>query len=523
MSIRPSYSSTGPSNLGRPDAGRGGAGRPGAGTANAGRINTGSSRGGATNASRMNPDNCHIGLSGAAQPGEKYNGAKPINTSRPGAGPSTADPLDRGRHPNNRSVTQPSFKQPPFASPSSKVETPIKSTDTGPVRLPCTYPKCEKYFTTKRDMSTHKLLEHEYCDRCDEDYADEERLLLHKIISPKHIVCPVCGVDFRSTGGRDVHIRQNHRAEQSIDCRGCTKTFKSASALMGHIEENGCRRIPRARLLQQQETRLMIAEILDGDRPIHPDDIDDNDGGVMLDGTPVKSPVSPRSPKANAQKSPMPSPNAQKVKSSPLSQQVPGSPSTCHSHTTEESMVTATSRMPVTDADDEIVPHRTAIELEKDKSLEWDLFGRPDATAGDILRRIDPDWDASKFLNMAGSRFVCHCRVSYRLQEDFEAHMLEKVRDKKPLGCPYCFRNFKRSADLVSHIESGSNRCSMSSGALHSQVVDQLTGGVVRVAGRLPDGTIKYEAGNVEPLYEPDHETTLVGVDSSYRMANVEW
>lgn len=57
-------------------------------------------------------------------------------------------------------------------------------------------------------MDIHKITEHEYCERCDEDFPDEERLLLHKIISVKHIVCPVCGLEFRSSGGRDVHIRQ---------------------------------------------------------------------------------------------------------------------------------------------------------------------------------------------------------------------------------------------------------------------------------------------------------------------------
>ncbi|RAH87676.1 C2H2 finger domain protein, partial [Aspergillus japonicus CBS 114.51] len=363
-----------------------------------------------------------------------------------------------------------------------------------PTRVSCTYAKCGKHFPSKRDMDIHKITEHEYCERCDEDFPDEERLLLHKITSVKHIVCPVCGLEFRSSGGRDVHIRQNHRAEQTIKCRGCTTTFKSASALMQHIESNGCRRIPRERLLQQQETRLMIAEILDGDRPIRPEDIDNDDGGVMLDGTPLKSPGIPSSP----------------------------------SNMTEKSMATAMSRLSLNEADADasdraLVPLPTATELEQDQTMEWSLFGKPVASAGEILQKITPGWDSSKFLNMCRTRYVCHCRVSYKRVEDFETHIIEEMRDKKPLGCPRCFRNFKRSSDLVAHMETGSTRCSVASGSAYHQVLDQLTGGVVRVAGTLQDGTIRYEAGNVEPLYEPDNETTLAGIDTSYTFKSPVW
>lgn len=59
-------------------------------------------------------------------------------------------------------------------------------------------------------MKRHKESEpeHEYCSRCDVDFADEMRFLVHKLRSEKHIACPVCGLDFRSAGGRDGHIRQ---------------------------------------------------------------------------------------------------------------------------------------------------------------------------------------------------------------------------------------------------------------------------------------------------------------------------
>lgn len=79
-----------------------------------------------------------------------------------------------------------------------------------PKTVLCTFPDCPCRFNTIGEMKKHKSCapEHEYCARCDEDFENEERHLIHKIKSNKHIVCPICSVDFRSEGGRDGHIRQ---------------------------------------------------------------------------------------------------------------------------------------------------------------------------------------------------------------------------------------------------------------------------------------------------------------------------
>jgi hypothetical protein len=48
----------------------------------------------------------------------------------------------------------------------------------------------------------------------------------------------------------------------------------------------------------------------------------------------------------------------------------------------------------------------------------------------------------------------------------------------------------------------------MSGGNYFGQLMDELTGGVIQVAGYNADGTVKYEAGELEL-----QETTTVGVD----------
>ena len=77
-------------------------------------------------------------------------------------------------------------------------------------RVKCTYADCMKTFPTEKDMRRHKINapEHEYCNRCNTDCEDFKHLLRHKAISRRHIACAICGEDFRSAGGREIHVQQ---------------------------------------------------------------------------------------------------------------------------------------------------------------------------------------------------------------------------------------------------------------------------------------------------------------------------
>ena len=72
---------------------------------------------------------------------------------------------------------------------------------------PCPYEDCRLGFDNLKALRRHKTEKHEYCKKCDSDFKDFQDHLDHKIESSEHITCPVCGDDFRSTGGCDVHIR----------------------------------------------------------------------------------------------------------------------------------------------------------------------------------------------------------------------------------------------------------------------------------------------------------------------------
>ena len=75
-------------------------------------------------------------------------------------------------------------------------------------KVPCTYDDCTRGFTNVPDMKKHKAQDHEWCRICDVDCADDLAMLAHKVQSEMHICCDVCGEDFRSERGKELHMRQ---------------------------------------------------------------------------------------------------------------------------------------------------------------------------------------------------------------------------------------------------------------------------------------------------------------------------
>lgn len=74
--------------------------------------------------------------------------------------------------------------------------------------------------------------------------------------------------------------------------------------------------------------------------------------------------------------------------------------------------------------------------------------------------------------------------------------------------CPGCLKIFKSTAALVAHWESSSTKCDVSEGNLYAQIMDEVSGGMIQIAGYNDDGTMRYEAGKVDL-----QKKTTVGVD----------
>jgi hypothetical protein len=97
----------------------------------------------------------------------------------------------------------------PHLQLTSDAPTLAKTASMQQKGFPCTYATCKAVFEDKKAMIAHKINapEHEYCKRCKLDFNTDDELMLHKLVDPKHIVCPMCGDEFKSPGGRDIHIR----------------------------------------------------------------------------------------------------------------------------------------------------------------------------------------------------------------------------------------------------------------------------------------------------------------------------
>ncbi|PLB51193.1 putative C2H2 finger domain protein [Aspergillus steynii IBT 23096] len=382
-----------------------------------------------------------------------------------------------------------------------------------PTKVPCTYSSCLQTFDSVMQMQRHKIIDinHEYCKTCDEDFDDEETFLIHRIKSDKHIVCPICGLNFRSEGGRDGHIRQNHHTQQLLTCHGCKEKFRSASGLMRHLEADECPYISQGVILKQKSQKLMIKEALKAGEgspmPLIPDpaEADDVDGGVKV--------------KSLAEK------NREAMTNQPFAVNA--------SSAAHASADLATQHWPALSGSNNDLPRDlmslSGLEISssqgKDKSawksnaregpalggssLPGDRpFGISLPNAGQTLRLMDEHWQATNFLNSFSGQYVCPCGSSFSQRDEFEEHVLQKSRSKRVVQCPNCLRRFKTTAALIAHCESPSTRCDINNGDKYGQIIDELTGGLIQAVGYHADGTVKYEAGKFDLP-----KSTTVGVN----------
>ncbi|KAL4994342.1 hypothetical protein BDV10DRAFT_189150 [Aspergillus recurvatus] len=395
-------------------------------------------------------------------------------------------------------------------------------------RIKCTYPKCNFWFRTNKDMNKHKTTssEHEYCNKCDIDFETEEQLLIHKIKSNKHIVCPICGTDFGSEGGRDRHIRQFHRTAQNLTCSGCKSTFRSAAGLMRHIENGECIEIRPEHLLVEQQKKMMRKEALEiFIAPAVPSLVDmdaDDDGGVQLPMT--RSDINreamvnqpgrimakntyglvdrdwPKQGEETGLEDGMSdlmgfSTVAGNGKENEKNKNIPAWVGNGHNH------ISPGSALALESASGAGAGAKPASALGPSPSI-----GVPDA--GLDLARIYKDWNPSNFIDESTGEYVCACGKRCLAKETFEKHVLTKSQGARRMQCPNCLKIFKSTAAIIAHWESPSLKCDLSVTNIYAQIVDEVSGGMIQISGYNEDGTMRYEAGNLEV-----RKTKSIGVD----------
>lgn len=148
----------------------------------------------------------------------------------------------------------------------------------------CTYRDCDMSFKTEKAMRNHKKCsdEHDYCNKCNEDFDSHEDYAMHKIARPEEHgkACRVCGEEFKSESGLKRHIErvssnhtqnliaakqfQNHKVDQKLTCFGCQKSFYRACLFIEHLEFGHCNLITPTQFHGHIIHKHLITEFLKG-------------------------------------------------------------------------------------------------------------------------------------------------------------------------------------------------------------------------------------------------------------------
>ncbi|KAL4812751.1 hypothetical protein BDW67DRAFT_178426 [Aspergillus spinulosporus] len=326
------------------------------------------------------------------------------------------------------------------ASPKNKPKTMAP-----PPRVKCTYPNCDFWFQTDKDMRKHKavLSEHEYCNKCDIDFETEEHLLIHKIKSNKHIVCPICGIDFGSEGGRDRHIRQIRINRSEMNREAMANQPDSITA------KNTNRLIDR-HWPKLRETGL------------------ENGMGDLMNFSTVTG-----KGKDNEKNN----------------ETIPGWVSKGRNHTflgspSAVGSASASEAGAGTGADSKAESGaRAASDIGPPLSIGI-------SNAGVELARIYKDWNLGNFIDELTGEYVCACGKRCLTKEAFEKHVLTESQGARSMQCPNCLKIFKSTAAIIAHWESPSLKCDLSETNMYAQIVDEVSGGMIQTAGYNEDGTI---------------------------------
>ncbi|MCJ1393171.1 hypothetical protein MMC18_006043 [Xylographa bjoerkii] len=424
---------------------------------------------------------------------------------------------------------------------------------------PCPYEDCRLGFDTLKALRRHKIEKHEYCKKCDKDFKDFQDHLDHKIESSEHITCPVCGEDFRSTGGREFHIRTMHPNPQDLSCPGCGAKFVRAGSLIDHIEKNKCIRISvdqferyRAThaIKNAQLTALEFDEDEEGLFAILPDTesvggvdrvTEDGEGGDELASlTDATNTVATQDDEHSSSRTTM---------AAILAGQVDAIEGTSIGYTgrslnTEDfpalggSTVRKTAKAPTaTQAGPQAkIPawstpgstsHKVIVETAKLNSKKakqnsqsgTTRYSHPvltDMTTGSVpiksgltfsngqpVEAIDPtspnyNPDAFKTILDTWKCPYPRCGKSFPSRQAFTGHQSSQAHKGVDHRCPECLRIYQDATALTQHMEASSARCRIKLSKDYDKIVGMVSGGIIRVDGQHVDGTVRYDAGEPE-------------------------
>ncbi|KAJ5812936.1 hypothetical protein N7447_009959 [Penicillium robsamsonii] len=387
--------------------------------------------------------------------------------------------------------------------------------------VPCTFQDCRLSFKSVSEMQHHKANadRHSYCMKCDLDFPSQQTLHLHKIMSDRHFACPECCLELRSEAGLEVHMRNNHHEGREVACMGCGWKYKSASAVIKHIEDKECPvlslpyRACDGANCDFHGTTSVLTIGRDSPGPQYPpsetsSEDQDTDGGVLLDlSTPRmegKRPVRDSSEAIISRNdwlelgAPMTLVKGKAAGSTTVS---PGGIFIDDTHDVSMRHDSPFPSRGATHQLGEAGPSGSNLATQEAAPSGYARPIRCRATAHRKIQGVDPEsfWSAEK------GRYYCNCGSSFLFVTTFEYHLT--MEDETINDCPRCFKRFRTLAALVAHMEARYSKCAfrVTTGQIE-QELSEVTRGFAHIPRMIGDemepGEIAFDASS-----QPEHNT----------------
>ncbi|KXG47890.1 Zinc finger, C2H2 [Penicillium griseofulvum] len=338
---------------------------------------------------------------------------------------------------------------------------------------------------------------HSYCMKCDLDFPSQQTLHLHKIMSDRHFACPECCLELRSEPGLEVHMRNNHHEGRQVACMGCGSQYKSASAVIKHIEDKECPILSlpdKTRKGPNYDRGTASVLSMGRDSPGPPSDDSsedqDSDGGVLLDvSTPRMEGKRPVRDSNDATTSRDDWPELGVPMTSVQGQ--------AESITTEstggiviDDVFSASMRHGATEQLGQAGPSGSALTIRKAGASG---YGRPcRASAHHKIQGMDPE----RFWNADKGRYYCNCGASFLFLATFKYHLTMKDDDIN-----------ETFAALVAHMEARYSKCAfrVTAGQIE-QELSEVTRGLADISPMIGD---EMEPGEVasDVSSQPEHNS----------------
>ncbi|KAH8724085.1 hypothetical protein GQ44DRAFT_683881 [Phaeosphaeriaceae sp. PMI808] len=437
-------------------------------------------------------------------------------------------------------------------------------------RIKCTYDNCFELFDTVVVMKNHKRYsdEHDYCHKCDEDFADYEAYAFHKVSRPdKHNkACRVCGDEFKSLSGLNRHIELNHKVNQKLICIGCQKSFQRASHYTKHLEFGNCSVISTSQFHSHIVHKNLIEELHHREEALarfeqkqsrYDAAVDcEVEGGIKLEDTifedaeddivefkairPDTPPDAPLIPAAAMAYPPLQSQvghanekeaqfdlsmnvghmslnsdsKASTIKSSFASQGSTTEPDKSQVKVWGRREGRSINSVLFPDAKPALTPSEFSIAVHDDRKEQEGRFNIKNTHFWDPSSR---DFNLESFFDAVTSQYSCPfwCEQTFLILNDLKVHIKEDHRIAR-VKCPKCLKYFKSVTDLINHCESADLNCQINKASDFGEFLDRMSGGFLGVRERVrpdhlynPAVKVKNKQTDREEFYQPPTATYL--------------